>query len=123
MFAPAQSHAQAAGRLVGALSILGVARSPGGVTRSGDTFIRYESANLSYSRITATGGVKPGTFAAPSADGVVPLSERALVYNLPDPEILRSEIYVLRPPGGTPIVGPRPVVGGTGNEVIFPYGY
>ena len=27
------------------------------------------------------------------------------------------------PPPGTPIIGPRPVVGGTGNEVIFPMGY
>jgi hypothetical protein len=93
------------------------------LTRPGETFIRYESDNLAFSRITATRGVRPGTYAAPMSDGLIPLTRRAGVYNLPDPGILRSQTYILRPPVNTPIIGPRPVVGGTGNEVLFPWGF
>ena len=43
-------------------------------------------------------------------------------YNLPDPEIDRTQMFEIAPPTGTPIIGPQPVAGGTGNEVIFPFG-
>ena len=56
-------------------------------------------------------------------DGLVPLADRIPVYNLPSAEIPRPNVLTLTPPQGTLIVGPRPVVGGTGNEVIFPAGY
>jgi RHS repeat-associated protein len=92
-------------------------------TQPGETFYRYESGNAAFSRITSTGGVTPGTYAAPISDGLVPLSERASVYSLPNPEIPRSEVFTLRPPADTLIIGPKPVRGGTGNEVIFPFGF
>jgi len=97
--------------------------SPYRVTRPGETFIRYESGNPAYTRITPSGGVKPGTFAAPASDGVVPLVNRATVYNLPSPQIQRPNVITLTPSPGTPVIGPRPVAGGTGNEVIFWRGY
>ena len=90
-------------------------------TQPGESFIRYESPQLT-TRITPGGGVTPGTFAAPISDGLVPVEFRTGVYNLYGPE-LRTDAYLLRPPPGTPIIGPRPVVGGTGNEVIFPNGH
>jgi hypothetical protein len=43
-----------------------------------------------------------------------PFSERAGVYNLPNPEILRSNVFRLNPPPGTAVIGPRSVDGGTG---------
>ena len=90
-------------------------------TQPGEVFIRYESPALT-TRITSGGGVTPGTFAAPISDGLVPVELRTGVYNLYGPEI-RTDAYLLRPPPGTPIIGPRPVAGGTGNEVIFPNGH
>lgn len=101
----------------------GLRISPYRVTGPGETFIRYESGNPAFTRITPGGGVTPGTFAAPSSDGIVPLANRAPVYNLPNPQIPRPNVITLTPRPGTPIIGPRPVVGGTGNEVIFPMGY
>ena len=92
-------------------------------TRPGEKFLRYESNNRTFTRVTPTGGVRPGTFAAPSSDGLVPISGRASMYNLPDPLILRTESFILRPPPNTMIIGPRPVMGGPGNEVLFPFGY
>jgi RHS repeat-associated protein len=92
-------------------------------TRPGETFFRYESNNPAFSRVTRSGGLRSGTYAAPVSDGLIPLSGRASVYNLPDPMILRTESFVLRPPPNTLIIGPKPVMGGTGNEVIFPFGY
>lgn len=92
-------------------------------TQEGETFIRYESANPAYTRITPSGGVTPGTYAAPASDGVIPLADRVPTYNLPNPEIPRPNVTILTPPAGTPVIGPRPVVGGPGNEVIFPEGY
>jgi hypothetical protein len=86
-------------------------------TQPGESFIRYESPQLT-TRITPGGGVTPGTYAAPISDGFVPVEFRTSVYNLYGPEI-RTDAYLLRPPSGTPIIGPRPVVGGPGNEVIF----
>ena len=93
------------------------------VTTAGESFIRYESANPAFTRITPGGGVTPGTFAAPASDGIIPLADRAATYNLPTPQIPRPIVNTLTPPAGTPIIGPRPVVGGSGNEVIFPMGY
>ena len=92
-------------------------------TQEGETFLRYESANPAFSRVTSGGGVTPGTFAASASDGLVPVAQRPSVYNLPTPEILRPNVFTLRPPPGTPVIGPRSVVGGTGNEVIFPNGF
>jgi len=93
------------------------------VTQPGETFFRYESADSVFSRITATGGVTPGTFAAPTSDGFLPDVMRIPAYNLPSPWIPRSLGMLLEPPAWTPIIGPRPVMGGFGNEVIFPLGY
>jgi hypothetical protein len=74
--------------------------------------------------MTPWGGVKPGTYAAPVSEGLVPLLERPWVYNLPNPtKIPRPAINLLEPPPGTLIIGPKPVMGGTGNEVIFPLGF
>jgi hypothetical protein len=93
------------------------------VTHSGETFYRYESGNPAFSRVASTGGVTPKTFAAPASDGRVPIHLRASTYKLPDPNILRPVVRALRPPPGTAVIGPRSVVGGPGNEVIFPFGY
>jgi len=100
----------------------GLRISPYRVTGPGETFIRYESANPAFTKITP-GGVKPGTFAAPASDGLIPVADRVPYYNLPSPQIPRPNAITLTPPPGTPIIGPRPVVGGPGNEVIFPMGY
>ncbi len=99
------------------------ALSPYRVTAPGETFIRYESANPAFTKITPTGGVKPNTFAAPASDGLVPVAERVQTYNLWSPEIPRPNAITLTPPAGTPIIGPRPVAGGSGNEVLFWMGY
>ena len=101
----------------------GMRISPYRVTAPGETFIRYESGNPAFTRITPGGGATPGTFAAAVSDGLVPLADRSSVYNLPSPQIPRSNAITLTPPPGTSIIGPRPVVGGTGNEVMFPIGY
>jgi len=92
-------------------------------THPGETFVRYESGSAAFSRITTSGGVRIGTYAAPRADGLVDVTRRASVYNLPDPLILRTQSFMLRPPPNTMIIGPRPVAGGTGNEVLFPWGF
>jgi RHS repeat-associated protein len=99
------------------------ALDPQRLTQDGETFVRYESGNPDFSRVTPSGGVTAGTYAAPASDGLVPLAERARVYNLPNPEIPRANVTVLQPPAGTPIIGPKPVMGGTGDEVIFPDGF
>jgi len=91
-------------------------------TTEGETFLRYESADAAFSHITPS-GVTPRTFAAPVSDGLVPLEQRISTYNLPNPEIPRPNVFTLRPPAGTPVIGPRPVMGGPGNEVLFPHGY
>jgi hypothetical protein len=93
------------------------------LTREGEKFVRYESGHPAFSRITQAGGVKPNTYAAPLSDGFVPVSRRAAVYNLPDPMILRTESYFLSPPPNTLIIGPRSVMGGSGSEVLFPFGF
>jgi RHS repeat-associated protein len=93
------------------------------VTRPGEAFYRYESANPAFSRITSTGGVTPETFAAPVSDGLVPINMRPSTYNLPNPNILRPVVTTLRPPPGTAVIGPRSVVGGPGHEAMFPFGY
>jgi RHS repeat-associated protein len=92
-------------------------------TKAGEKFVRYESSNRNFSRVTRGGGVRPGTYAAPRSDGLVPVAERPGVYNLPDPSIPRTEVYFLEPPANTLVIGPRPVMGGTGNEVLFPWGF
>lgn len=92
-------------------------------TQAGEQFMRYESANRAFSRVTPKRGVTPGTFAAPASDGLVPVDARISTYNLPSPNIPRTNHVLLEPPPGTPVIGPRTVVGGTGNEVIFPFGF
>ncbi|HEU5363886.1 MAG TPA: RHS repeat-associated core domain-containing protein, partial [Hanamia sp.] len=92
-------------------------------TQEGETFMRYESANKDFSHITQRGGVIPETYAAPSSDGIIDLERRISVYNLPGKDIPRPNTFILKPPVGTPIIGPRPVAGGTGNEVFFPFGF
>ena len=60
--------------------------------------------------------------AAPSSEGLLPQSVLNEQYNLPYPEVPRPFAYEITPPAGTPIIGPQPVPGGFGNEVIFPFG-
>ncbi len=91
-------------------------------TTAGETYLRYESGNPDYTQITSEGGVLPQTYAATASEGVVPQGELGVQYNLPNPQIPRQVYYQLEPPEGTWIVGPRPVAGGPGNEVLFPYG-
>jgi RHS repeat-associated protein len=93
------------------------------VTHPGEAFYRYESANPAFSRVTSTGGVTAKTFAAPASDGVVPRDLRISSYKLPHPDIPRPIVRDLFPPPGTAIVGPRSVIAGTKNEVMFPFGY
>jgi hypothetical protein len=102
----------------------GMRLSTSRVTQPGETFFRYESGDPNYSRVTASGGVTPGTYAAPTSDGFLPEAMRGSAYNLDNPKsVPRVDAKVLSPPGGTPIIGPRPVEGGYGNEVRFPNGY
>jgi RHS repeat-associated protein len=93
------------------------------VTHPGETFYRYETGNPAFSRVTSSGGVTPETFAAPASDGLVPIHLRASTYKLPKPDIPRPIVKTLGPPPGTAVIGPRSVVGGPGNEVMFPFGY
>ena len=92
-------------------------------THPNEQFIRYESGNPAFSRVTPRGGVTRGTYAAPMSDGFVPERLRGSTYNLPNPEIPRTNQFILSPPPGTAIIGPRPVAGGTGQEVLFPEGF
>ncbi|MGH7239688.1 MAG: RHS repeat-associated core domain-containing protein, partial [Candidatus Saccharimonadales bacterium] len=91
-------------------------------TQEGETFLRYESGNPAFTRVTEDGGLKPGTYAAPSEEGIRAGGELNSRYNLPGPGILRTSVFEIRPPPGTPIIGPRPVGGGLGSEVEFPFG-
>ena len=105
------------------LAIRAGVRPPLRTTRPGESYIRYESANPKFSAVTSR-GVKMGTYAAPASDGIVPLNQRASVYNLPNPEIPRPVVHLLNPAPERLIIGPRRVMGGRdGNEVIFPSGY
>jgi hypothetical protein len=92
------------------------------LTGQGETFIRYESGHSKYTRVTPGGGLLPGTYAAPSSEGILQNTRLSTQYNLPDPQIARTLYYEIKPPQGTWVEGPRPVVGGGGNEVIFPFG-
>jgi RHS repeat-associated protein len=127
--AGAVQGAMAAGASGGAAQAGTAARVPASralstyrLTAPGETFVRYESGNPAFSRKTPSGGVTPGTSAAPASDGIIPISSRAQVYNLPSPEIPRQSVFTITPRPGTAIIGPRPVIGGTGNDVIFPFG-
>ena len=93
------------------------------VTHPGETFYRYETGNPAFSRVTSSGGVTPQTFAAPASDGLVPIHLRASTYKLPSSHIPRPIVKTLAPPPGTAVIGPRSVVGGPGNEVMFLFGY
>jgi len=93
------------------------------LTQPGEKYIRYESGDPRYTKITPNGGVSPGTYAAPEWDGIIPELDRSSVYNLPDPQIPRPDVININPRPEVPIIGPRPVSGGSGNEVIFPFGF
>ena len=92
------------------------------LSQPGETFLRYETGNPAFSRVTAQGGLAPGTFVAPSSEGVLPQSALNLRYNLLSPEIPRVGVFQVSPPPGTWVVGPRSVVGGLGGEAMFPFG-
>jgi RHS repeat-associated protein len=94
------------------------------ISRPGESFVRYESGNPVYSKIGPKGEVAPGTFAAPSTEGPADINELGILYNLPEPQIPRTQMFRLSPPAGseTWIIGPRPVQGGVGSEVQFPFG-
>jgi len=91
-------------------------------TTPGEKFIRYESGHPRYSKVTSEGGLKPGTYTAPGSEGILPKSQLPSRYNLPDPQIPRNTYYEVTPPAGTWVEGPKPVMGGSGSEVIFPNG-
>ena len=93
-------------------------------TGPGETYYRYESGDPLYSRITPYGQLQPNTFAAaPNESGDPALTSQLNdYYNLPNPDIPRTQSFCVQPPEGTLIVGPRPVAGGTGSEVLFPAG-
>jgi hypothetical protein len=100
----------------------GLRISPYRVTTAGETFPRFESSQLP-SRIAPNGGVAPGTFAGgQAADSTMGSYGASVNYNLPRPDIIRDVQYTITPPQGTWIIGPRPVAGGIGNEVVFPFG-
>jgi RHS repeat-associated protein len=98
------------------------ALSPLRQSQAGEEFLRYESGHPDFTRVTAEGGLRPGTFTAPASEGILPQSQLPNQYNLPDPQIPRSVVYPVRPPAGTWVDGPRPVMGGAGSEVVFPFG-
>lgn len=100
----------------------GTALSDIRLTQEGESFLRYESGNPAFSRVTPSGGLQPGTFAAPASEGTQSQSLLNDIYNLPNPEIPRATYFEINPPAGTPVIGPRPVVGGNGSEVVFPFG-
>ena len=100
----------------------GTALSEIRLTQEGESFLRYESGNPAFSRVTPAGGLQPGTFAAPASEGVQSQSLLNHLYNLPNPEIARGTYFKVNAPAGTPVIGPRPVVGGSGSEVVFPFG-
>jgi len=91
------------------------------VAGSDEAFVRFESTDVRFTKVTELGGLRPNTFAAPTSELPVPLAERATRFNLPDPQILRTRELSIRAPGDL-VIGPRPVSGGTGNEVLFPFG-
>ncbi len=111
--------------VVGLAGGVGILRTAGGIaaretttalseiryTQAGEKFIRYESANPAFSRITPRGGVTPGTYAAPASDGLVPVGQRISTYNLPSPNIPRTNYVMLEPPARTAVIGPRTVAG------------
>lgn len=99
-----------------------MALSPYRVTTAGESFIRYESGAADFSRVTTEGGLIPRTYAAPASERLLPQSSLNAQYNLWSPEIPRVNAFQITPPAGTPIIGPRPVMGGLGNEVVFPMG-
>ncbi len=86
----------------------------------GESFIRYETE--SFTRVTSNRGLAPGTFAAPSSEPLVTQKELPGRYALPRPEIPRTARYDIYPYSTDLVIGPRPVVGGTGYEVLFPFG-
>jgi hypothetical protein len=114
---------QVSGKATGAARETSRALSEIRYTQEGEKFYRYESANPVFSRVTSRGGVTRGTYAAPASDGLVPVGQRSSTYNLPSPGIPRPNSVLLEPRAGTPIIGPRTVTGGTGNEVRFPLGF
>jgi hypothetical protein len=93
------------------------------LTQAGEKYTRYESGDPRFTKINDYGGLKPDTYAAPANEGIIPPNLRSDVYNLPNPQIPRPVVIPINPEPGIPIIGPRPVSGGTGNEVIFPFGY
>jgi RHS repeat-associated protein len=91
----------------------------------GETYIRYESGHPDFTKVTPEGGLRPGTYAAPASEGILTQTELSIPggrYNFPNPQIPRSVYYIINPAARGWIIGPKPVPGGTGYEVIFPFG-
>jgi hypothetical protein len=104
---PAVEAAEAAAAARGALSVERI-------TQAGETYYHYgymEEAE-SFQR-----GLRMRGFATtdPNLSGTGAQS----VLNLKN---VRNAVYPVKPQPGTPIIGPRPVLGGTGCEVQFPLG-
>jgi len=88
----------------------------------GESAYRYETGHPNYTRVTPQRGLTPGTYAAPSSEPLLSQKQLAIRYNLPSPDIPRTVRYNVNPGPLDVIVGPRPVAGGTGYEVYFPFG-
>ena len=87
------------------------------LSQPGETFFHYGYAE---DAVNFQGGLRPGGFATPNPN----LSGQGAqgVLNLAPGRVPRNAMYPVQPVPGTPIIGPRPVVGGSGYEVLFPNG-
>lgn len=91
-------------------------------TGEGEEFVRFESGNPNFTKVTSEGGLKSGTFAAQKTAQSLNIGDLNVNFNLPDPNIARTDMFIIKPNVGTWIEGPRPVIYGTNSEVIFPFG-
>lgn len=101
------------------------ALSPYRKPTAAEAYIRYESWHQEFSKVTQQGGLRPGTYAAPASEGILAQAELSVLkgkYNLPSPTIPRKVYHLINPVSNDWIIGPKPVLGGTGSEVIFPFG-
>jgi hypothetical protein len=85
-------------------------------TQPGETYYHY---GYKAQAPSFEGGIKPGGYATPDPNLSGAGAQRML--KLP-PGPPRDGIYPVQPKPGTAIIGPKPVPGGSGIEVIFPNG-
>ena len=73
--------------------------------------------------MTPRRGVAPGTYAPPASDGLVPVGQRIGLTILQFQTSPNELCDAGAAPPGSLIIGARTVVGRTGSEVIFPFGF